>query len=121
MTWYVNPVPNIGDTWDITEKFDTKEEAIEYGIQEYKDHLAGISTEIAEDWLRWDTITKEQLEELQDNMQKMFDEWLKKPLNLHFITSSTLKKLMRKIMCSSDMRDFMKHSVLSNWKPGDYI
>lgn len=125
MTWYVNPMPNIGDTWDITENFDTKKEAIEYGIQEYKNHLAGISTElfdndcnypdppsswfevgermdfipevyadliieqvveqadyqcgeVSEDWLRWDTITKEQLKELQDNMQNVFDEWLKK-------------------------------------------
>ena len=125
MTWYVNPMPNISDTWDIMEKFDTKEEAIEYGIQEYKNHLAGISTElfdndynypdppsswfevgermdfipevyadlileqvveqadcqcgeVSEDWLRWDTITKEQLKELQDNMQNVFDEWLKK-------------------------------------------
>lgn len=125
MTWYINSANNYNDNWDIREEFDTKEEAIEYGIQEYKDYLAGISTElfdndynypdppsscfevgegkpfvpyvdsdwiieqvveqaswqcgeIGDDWLRWDTITKEQLEELQNNMQKMFDEWLKK-------------------------------------------
>lgn len=125
MSWYVNPVPNIGDTWDIAYEFDTKEEAIEYGIQEYKDHLAGNLTELfdndynypdpsislfevgegkdfvpyvdsdliieqiaeqaswqcgeaGDDWLRWDTITKEQQEELQKNMQNVFDDWLKK-------------------------------------------
>lgn len=128
MSWYVNPIDG---AWDIMEEFDTKEKAIEYGVQEYKDHLAGISTElfdlrelfndvhnypdhpsgwfevgermdfipevyadliidqvveqaycqcgeISEDWLRWDTITEEQLKELQGNMQKVFDEWLKK-------------------------------------------
>lgn len=125
MSWYVNPVPNIDDVWCITDEFDTKEEAIAYGVEEYKQHLAGVSTElfdndynypdpptsifevgegvgfvpfvdtdwiieqvaeqaswqcgeIGDDWLRWDTITKEQQEELQDNVQKVFDEWLKK-------------------------------------------
>ena len=34
--------------------------------------------EIAEDWLQWDAITKEQREELQENVQKVFDDWLKK-------------------------------------------
>ena len=125
MSWYVNPVPNIDDCWRITDEFETKEEAIEYGVQEYKNHLAGILTElfdndynhpdpptsffevgeskafvpyvdsdwiieqvaeqadwqcgeIAQDWLQWDTITEEQREELQNNMQRVFDEWLKK-------------------------------------------
>lgn len=44
-------------------------------VVEQADYQCG---EASEDWLRWDTITKEQLKELQDNMQKVFDEWLKK-------------------------------------------
>ena len=44
-------------------------------VVEQADYQCG---EVSEDWLRWDAITKEQLKELQDNMQKVFDEWLKK-------------------------------------------
>lgn len=34
--------------------------------------------EIGDEWLNWNDITKEQRKELQDNMQKTFDEWLRK-------------------------------------------
>lgn len=46
MSWYINPVPNIGDCWCITDKFDTKEEAIAAGVYEYQLHLQGVSTEL---------------------------------------------------------------------------
>lgn len=125
MTWHVNPVPNIDDTWHIVDEFDTKEAAIAHGVQEYKNHLEGTWTELfdndynypdpptslfevgerldfvphvdvdmilddvveqaswqcgeaGDDWLRWGDVTKKQQAELQENMQKVFDEWLKK-------------------------------------------
>ena len=121
MTWYINTPNNYSDNWDIIESFDTKEEAIEYGVYEYKAHLNGVLTELFDDdynktsifeigegkpfvpyvdsdwiieqvaeeascqcgeigdeWLNWNDITEEQRKELQDNMQKTFDEWLEK-------------------------------------------
>lgn len=125
MAWYQNPADNPSDTWYSLDAFDTKEEAIEDGIQQYKEHLAGISTElfdndysypespsgwfevgerkdfvpyvdsdliieqvaeqaswqcgeIGDDWLNWDTVTEEARKELEENINKVFDDWLKK-------------------------------------------
>lgn len=123
MGWCVKLDVN-DEIWYDTHEFDTKEEAIKYGIQEYEDFLMdeivsasmdnrhpcvvsslfevgekssftpyiyigmilddvveqamGQCGEVADGWLDWDIVTKEQEEELQNNMQKVLDEWLKK-------------------------------------------
>lgn len=139
------------EIWYDTHEFDTKEEAIKYGIQQYKDFLIDVMEdasmygyspcvpsslfevgekssfaphidvdmilddvveqatwqcgEIADDWLSWDTITKAQEEELQNNMQNVFDEWLKKHhleptfYNVINIEEIDAKKLCMGVIC----------------------
>lgn len=137
MGWYIN-ASSSPDGW-YSDEFDTMEEAINEGVDEYRLHLQGVSTElfdndsyypdeatgvfevgerldfspvlypedvieyvteqaswqcgdVADSWLY--SLTDEELQDLQNNMEHTFDDWLKKyNLEPTFFNIINIKKI----------------------------